>query len=676
MDEKRYALCNEEEQFFCNVTLSWILHGLQTSSGLRISHWPEVHLRARQYLAIEYDHLDFDRLFEFHKLIRELTKKSVNNGHNHKDAFARLIFSLIALDGVVVENADGRIVDLEKNMIHLNCDMPLIELPMNRKKNRQLKHYYLGDYSLGCMKVLYQRAKKDGSIFPEGWQMTRDHKKKRPRRIYLEAFLQSLWRSVFPDRPVPDYLDVEFWIRSSRLSMVLNGVPFVCLADHRNRIRGAQIPLEQLLADEEEVSNVASQAASDISLDNEHEYTWLKTLHVLVRKSDVSSTGGKVTLGDAGTLRKEFEKSLIDGESNGRCVKDEKVLGRWLIWMMKQKRFQNMRLSTFRGYISAVINRVLPLPDGKSIVKMNANEWKAAIRDLASNEDYMPSSRRTAISHMKVLNEYLHEQGIAPKIDFTDYSFRVSRTTAKCAVIYPHEVDEVINPADNENIKIALIFAFYCGLRCEEVCYLTVKGALDEYRLLVGRSKLFSSRRTFPYGLFVPEEHLDFLKSYIQQRLSDDATWLLIGEEDEPIPTWKLSKQVGRLLKSKDARVQKMHGLRHGFASWQLVRYYMLVDKQFRKDTRVGRLSIDLDGRHPWFEDQMLAQFAEVMGGASWRHSYEEDGHCYGNATDMILISKLLGHASRFTSLENYTNTLGWISRYYLRRREHHITGC
>jgi len=66
----------------------------------------------------------------------------------------------------------------------------------------------------------------------------------------------------------------------------------------------------------------------------------------------------------------------------------------------------------------------------------------------------------------------------------------------------------------------------------------------------------------------------------------------------------------------------------------------------------------------------MLAQFAEVMGGISWRCSFEEEGRCHGNATDMILISKLMGHASRFTTLENYTNTIGWVSRYYLRRRE------
>jgi len=71
----------------------------------------------------------------------------------------------------------------------------------------------------------------------------------------------------------------------------------------------------------------------------------------------------------------------------------------------------------------------------------------------------------------------------------------------------------------------------------------------------------------------------------------------------------------------------------------------------------------------------MLANYAEVMGGAPWRLAFDEKGKSYGNATDMILISKLMGHSSRFTTLESYTNTLGWVSHYYLKRREAKLVG-
>jgi integrase len=136
-----------------------------------------------------------------------------------------------------------------------------------------------------------------------------------------------------------------------------------------------------------------------------------------------------------------------------------------------------------------------------------------------------------------------------------------------------------------------------------------------------------------------------------------------------------LSKQIGRLLRQEDFTVRKMHALRHGFASWQLIRYLMLVDRQFRQDVRVGRFHLDLDGRHEWFSDSMLADLAEVFGGILWRNRLEEGGSCIGNATDLVVLSKLLGHANRFTTLENYTNSLGWICRYFLRRREMTLMG-
>jgi integrase len=550
--------------------------------------------------------------------------------------------------------------------------MPVVEMPMNRTKGSQVKKFYLGKYSLKCMKILYQRAKNRGSIFPGSWQMTDAHHKKRRRRIYLEFFLAELWRSAFPDKPQPDYLGVDFWIKASRLSMVLNGVPFLCLADLRNRLRGAQTPAARRAGNN--LTHQSAQPEQEDVINTTQRSEWLKSLHVLVRKYDDQSKE-KMRLGQARDLYDEFRKALFEAECSGACNADEAVLARWLIWMMDQKRFRHMRLSTFRGYVSAVSNRVLPLPEGRSIIQIGTKGWMQAVYDLATNEDYMPSSRRTAITHMRVLNEYLHSQKLAPKVDFSDYKYRVPRTTAECEVIFPHEVDDLIAKAPEENMKVALILAFYCGLRCEEVCYLTVDAALDEYRLLIGRSKLPSSRRTFPFGLFVPEPHMEFLREIIRKRLDDDVPWLVCDEEDEPVPTWKLSKQVGRFLSAKNARVKKMHGLRHGFASWQLVRYFMLIDKQFRRDARMGGFHLELDGRHLWFGDSMLADFAESLGGASWYYSFKDDGRCIGNATDMILISKLMGHASRFTTLENYTNTLGWITRYYLQRREARLIG-
>ena len=72
----------------------------------------------------------------------------------------------------------------------------------------------------------------------------------------------------------------------------------------------------------------------------------------------------------------------------------------------------------------------------------------------------------------------------------------------------------------------------------------------------------------------------------------------------------------------------------------------------------------------------MLGDFAELIGGVRWRMDYENKGSCTAVATDLIMISKLLGHASRFTTLENYTNTIGWLCRYFLQKREAKLMAC
>ena len=132
---------------------------------------------------------------------------------------------------------------------------------------------------------------------------------------------------------------------------------------------------------------------------------------------------------------------------------------------------------------------------------------------------------------------------------------------------------------------------------------------------------------------------------------------------------------MGRLFVRLGFPVQKLHALRHGFASWNLVRYFMLTDRNLLQDVRHGRFEPGLDGRHAWFGDASLADFAEVIGGANGRHAFDSGQGIVPSATDLAMLSKLLGHANRFTTLENYTNSIGWISHYYLRKHEAEILG-
>ncbi len=628
-------LVDEKELFRINVGLDYVLRLLQKRADLRVRSWPSVRLSSRQYLAVEYKQEIISCLPEYHDLLQTLISKSANFGINQQELYARVILSMIALDGVLVANADGCIAGLEKQMVHLHANMPFIELPFSSRKRGVLKkHYYLCEYTCGCLRILLPRAKGKGSIFPRGWEMTNDHHKKRPRRIFLRKFLSDLWLSTFPDRPIPEYLDVDFWIKASRKSIALNGVPFVALAHLRNRLRGAQIPVCR------DTSCSVANASGKSGEIEKGPFQYVQSLHRFLADEE-SKKDDKLRIKNVPILKQRFKEVLEDSDKTALYQPDEVVLVRWLVWMLSQKRFKDMRLSTFRGYISSVSNRVFPLPDNKSLIDLDRSEWIQMVTDLALNEDYMPSSRRTAITHLKVLNQYLHEQDLAPEIDFSNYAFRVPRDIAECDVIFPHEIDLVLEGVDSDNQWLALLLAFYCGLRCEEICYLRPESFESDYRLIISRSKLASSRRTIPYGLLIPGHHRERMEVIISSRRVAGAAYLLEENGQNPVPTWKLSKQIGRLLVRVNSRVQKMHALRHGFASWQLVRYFMLVDSEFRADVRARVFHSEVEGEHSWFNDESLADLAEVFGGIQWRIGYEKQGGCSGNATDAILISKL-----------------------------------
>jgi len=233
----------------------------------------------------------------------------------------------------------------------------------------------------------------------------------------------------------------------------------------------------------------------------------------------------------------------------------------------------------------------------------------------------------------------------------------------------------VLDATTSDNQWLSVLLSYYCGLRCEEICYLTPNSFETDYRLVISRSKLTSSRRSVPWKLLIPEEYQDCMQDIVSSRLATGSMYLLRENMQRPMPTWKLSKQIGRLLVRCNSSVRKMHGLRHGFASWNLFRYFMLVDNQFRRDVQTGRFMSDIVGRHPLFGDRSLANFSEVIGGAPWRYSFKVNGECVSCATDFIILSKLLGHANRFTTLEHYCNSLGWVVHYFLLRREAIITG-
>jgi len=650
-------LLPEKEIFRVNVSLHYVLRQLR-DYGLRVSYWPVVPQRSRQYLAIDYDDGLFVKLWRYETLLCRLIERKPNFGMEQEELCTRLMLAAIALDGVVVGNVDGRLASLHAGEVKLDENVRLIRLAAG--KTERPKQYYLGRYTTLCFRILLPRSRKDKPIFPDDWQMGWSGKRKSPRRLALESLMARLWRDAFPYESVPEWLNVPFWIQASQMSLALDNQPSFILANLTNRLSGAQYPYWPI-----ESGNEREDAAES----DEQAFTPLSMLHgFLPERSDGRL---KLRLGDEKSLTDKLRRVRKDWMDEGACSHNEAILLDWLVWMAENSRFKKMKLSTFRGYLTTVANRVFPIPEGKILDDLSAKDWEWIGRKVAEDRDYAPSSRRTAITHLRRLNEYLAEQGRAPTVDYTRRCFQVKREIAECAIPFPHEVDTLLADVNDKKHWLAIVCSFYLGMRCEEICHLRPDDVENGYRLVVRVSKLDSSRRAIPHSLLMPKHIRDRFKQLVVSGVSKNRYLVgASGDEGAPMPPGLLSKQIGRLLRRREFSVWKMHALRHGFASWQLVRYCMLVDLSLRQAVRDGSFHPDLDGVHAWFSNSALADLAEVFGGIQWRGIIESGDACLPNATDLVVLSRLLGHANRFTTLENYTNSLGWISRYYLHRRE------
>jgi len=661
-DSDGHSLVNREELFRINIALSYVLSHLKQSIKLSVSYWPYVNLFPRQHLAIDREAESSERLNDYHHLLLTLISSHPNRGTSSEDLCARIILSMIALDGVVVRLADYRIAMLKKESFCLK-QLKFVKIPMGKKNRHVFKQFPLCNYTQNCLRFLLQRAKSDGSIFSDSWVVAKDHKKTKRRQI-LERMLHDIWFQTFPDRDIPEYLDVKYWIKESRCSLEILGVPYICIASLTNKIHGAQLPMNHSVNS----NNISIPAEiQDEAEDDILNFHLLDQFHKEIKKFDKKEPVKKV----GNVLSVKFDKQLRCWRGEGLYNKNEELIAQWLIWMLRQKTFADLTLSTFKGYLSIISNRVVPLLDKSSFLSLSEDAWKHLAELVVDNPDYMPSSRRQALAHMEKFHYFLMKiSDDVPDIDFKDYRYRIVRDFAECDVIFPHEVDRLLDSLNsNSETWLGILFAFYCGLRCEEICYLRIDDLSDEYRLVIGRSKLESSTRTLPYGMLIPKKYLGVLRALITRREGDGQVYLICDGSSIPILTDTLSKRIGRLLKRNGCRVQKMHALRHGFASWQLVRYYMLVDPEFKAFMMDGRIHHDIDASHCWFSQEMLAQFAEVIGGIPWRAHFLEHGRCLSTSTDLVPISKLLGHVNRFTTLENYTNSLGWLNCYYLNRR-------
>lgn len=653
---------------------------LKISTGMKVAKMPPQNFYPRAHQAIEQDDEAFELLNEYHQILAWYQNHKPNFGTVNDTLQADLMLILIAFDGVLRKDADYRMAYLQKHHISLGSEAHM-NLPLGKRDGYQhlVRVYPIGELSQLYFKLLLPRVKKvQGKLylFPREWRQRK--KAKVSRRVDLDARLKEMWRIVHPDRPVPEGWNIHMWIRLGRMSVSQLGVPYMVIASLTGKLRTAHLKRksehpsgEPAIVDASTVCEKESETVYDIKHDLMAEMLFLTVRDILLRYGYKENHMGPKKAAAAEI------KELMDGYSTFlAATPNVKLLLEWVVWMLSGQKYRKNKISTFLTYISVMPCRLLPIMGTKLISELSSDEWVELASYLASDMEYAASSRRQTMTHLKSLYEFLEEslEEVA-SINWDDYAFRISKGIPEAHVVMPSEIDAILETLDvNDHRWIAIVLAFFSGLRCEEICGLKPSDILDEYKLQIGWSKRQTSRRSVPIGWLIPEPYWKQLLEIIKCKQESGETRIVSETNGDPIKPNTLGKRVARVLSDNSVSVSGIHALRHGFASWGLVRYFMLVDPDFYSKAMDGEICEGISRSHPMFSNDTLKRLARVFGGSPWEYAWVNMQCCPGLPTDMAVIAMLLGHTNRFTPIENYFNSMEWIVRHYLRERSMRIS--
>jgi len=665
--------------FQTNQHLCRILKFLKSRAGMKVSSMPELNLYPRSNQAVSQDEKAFELLNDYHDILRYYQSHRPNIGVKNYPLQPDIMLVLMAFDGVLRKDADLRLAYLQKKHVCLDHEARIL-IPLGKRDGYKhlTKTYPIGDMTQLYLKIMLPRVKhvqgKD-YLFPREWRPR--NKAKVSRRIDLNRRLKEIWRIVHPDKPVPNNWNVDLWIRLGRLSLELMGTPYMLIASLTGKLRTAQLkrgdesePEHLPDAGEQNRDEMPSERVYDIEHDMMSEMLFLAVRNILLRYGYKEKHMGpkRKAASEIRILIEDYIKFL-------ESTPNVKLLLEWVVWLLQSQQYRKTAISTFLTYISVLPCRLLPLLGGESLGHLTSEEWTDLASYLASDMEYASSSRRQTMTHLKSLYEFMFQIGIGvPAMDWNNYAFRVSKGIPEAHVVGPSEIDAILSSLrPDDAVWIAIVLAFYGGLRCEEICGLKPSDLLDGYKLQIAWSKRHTSRRSLPIGWLVPEEYWDQLLDVIKRKQESGASRIVTEINGKAIKPNTLGKRVSRVLINNNVSVRGIHALRHGFASWALIRYFMLIDPDFRLSAMAGNVCDKINPSQPIFSDISLKRLARVFGGAVWEDAWSNTRICPGIPTDIAIIAMLLGHTNRFTPIENYFNSIEWLVRYYMGERWNRI---
>jgi integrase len=259
--------------------------------------------------------------------------------------------------------------------------------------------------------------------------------------------------------------------------------------------------------------------------------------------------------------------------------RNEVLITAWAIELLRTPR---VRGNTIRTWLSGLYRDVRDHLIA-SVVCLGEDELAEVVLDLVFSQRH-PESQRAMKARLRQFLSFVRARHGGPALNWGHPHFAVSASSTALSLVTPDEAEAALRrlqtggPPEAAALTLAVILAFWCGLRRHEVCALSVDHILPGPwgSIRIERSKTRAGRRTVPGALLTPAPLWTLVDDYRRARLAGTGPGrapLLVTPRGQAWDPDDLGRRVATLLRAVTGRAVSMHSLRHGFATATLLRW-------------------------------------------------------------------------------------------------------
>lgn len=627
-------------------------------------------------LAI-HDSNAFALLDDFIEIRQWLCNRIQKVPRSRRDLPQLVMASLIAVNGICGPNAHLRISSCRPNHLRDASEYPTLDVPTSRflSKNPPTTRFpilpEIGNllrHLKGTDQWLFPK-----SFTPEAW----GHKKKRTQII--NAWLITLWENVIgKDRKIPASWNICTFITCSRLYMALNSSPVVTgYLSGRTAFASFEVATDHQSGNTITVQNDRGGQFSETTAVEIDTLLARELIHAV--RHHLNQYNHKVQ--SKGVKEKAAFRLLAISAVYHDLLHRLPCLKHLIDWMIHELNSDGKRrkMGTLRSFWYHI---PMPLVDelvGSNPVDFDEEQWLKLAEYLIQENNHSPATRSKIKQHLKAFHNYLSksQDGVAP-INWRRGELTVYTEAGRGMFPTLSEFDLLYEEAAKESslqtravLQGALVLAFFGGLRAEEITLLS-KMDLDELTLQVRVwwSKTRQGRRRLPLFLLTPKKYLAPVK-YLLRECSSSQRLIFQDQNGDQISPDALGKRIKKLINNvlPVDRTMSIHTLRHGFASWLLIRYFALHEPGLLEAIHSNGAPIIPDASHEVFSKAEQKKLVRVFNGRLAGEQFESNPESFLSKPEhFAYISKLIGHATRDTTARTYVHSMEWIAMYYIKK--------